>query len=68
MLGEEPAEQGPRHVGHAEDDAEVAHVAPPLPGWYNVAHNCLGAHHQPPGSDALDGSEGNQLDHGLGQA
>ncbi len=68
VLGEEAAEQRARHVGDAEDDAEVAHVLAPLPGRDDVAHDGLGPDHQPAGADALHRPEGDELDHGLGQA
>ena len=67
VLGEEAAEQGPGHVGDAEDDAEVAHVLATLAGRDDVAHDGLGPDHQPAGPDPLDGPEGDELDHGLGQ-
>ena len=67
MLGEEAAEQRTRHVGDAEDDAEVAHVLAPLPGRHDVAHDGLGPDHQPAGPDPLDRPEGDELGHGLGQ-
>ncbi len=68
VLGEQSAEQGAGNVGDAEDDTEVAHVPPPLPGRDDIAHDGLGPDHQPAGPDALDGPEGDELDHGLGQA
>ena len=67
MLGEEAAEQRTRHVGDAEDDAEVAHVLAPLPGRHDVAHDGLGPDHQPAGPDPLDRPEGDEFGHGLGQ-
>ena len=63
-----PPSRGTGHVGDAEDDAEVAHVPAPLPGRHDVAHDGLGADHQPAGPDALNGPEGDELDHGLGQS
>src|SRR6202044_2411335 len=57
VLGEDPTEQRPDDTGGGEDGPEVAHVAAPLPGADDVAHDGLGAHDETAGAHALESPE-----------
>ena len=67
LLDEDAAEQRADDARHAEHRAEQALVAAALAGRDDVADDRLGADHQPAAAEALDGAEGDQLDHGVAE-
>ena len=63
VVDEEAADQRPDHARNAEDRAEEALVAAALAGRDDVADHGDRGHDQPARAEALDRTEGNQLDH-----
>ena len=66
LLDEDAAEQRADDARHAEDRPEQSLVAAAFAGRDDVADDRLGADHQAAAAEALDGPEGDELDHASG--
>src|SRR5262249_12493660 len=65
VVHEHAAKQRADHAGQAEHAAEQADVLAPLARRHDVPDDRLGADHEAAAAQALNGAEGDQLDHGL---
>ena len=68
VLDEEAAQQRTEHGGDPEHRPEQAHVPAALAGRDDVSHDGLGPDHQAPTAQALDGPEGDQLEHRMAES
>ena len=68
LAGEEAADDRAEHARGAEDGEEVALVLGALPRRHDVADDRQREREQAAGAEALDGAEGGELPHRLGEA
>ena len=67
MVDEESAQQWPGHAGEREDGLDVAQIAAALARGDDVGDDGHGQRHHAARAQALEGPEGDQLAHVLGQ-